>query len=151
MRYLIMALIFLPSLAHSGRVTELYCEKAQAEAVQSQPSFPVIKDASTALMAHMAEYRNGICDIRQRYLINSSLVAAIVVQENRKNGQAITEKMVREFFSTDKAKNYTSEKLRAKVRQEMREALSIPGVRISVEVEVVGPMESFDFVIQSNR
>lgn len=151
MRYLVIALVFIPSLAHSDRVTEVYCEKFKAEAIQSQPKLPIIKDASTALMTNMAEYQHGICDIRQRYLINSSLVAAIVVQESRKNGQAITEKMVREYFMTDKALGDTSDKLRSKVGQEMREALRIPGVKISVEVEVVGPMKSFDFVIDSKN
>jgi hypothetical protein len=146
-----MALVFIPSLAHSSRVTEVYCEKVKAEAIQSQPNFPIIKDASTALMANMAEYKSGICDIRQRYLINSSLVAAVVVRESRKNGQAITEKMVREYFTTDKARDETKSKLRSKVQHEMREALSIPDVRIAVEVEVVGPMESFDMVIESNK
>jgi hypothetical protein len=102
-------------------------------------------------MANMAEYKSGICDIRQRYLINSSLVAAVVVRESRKNGQAITEKMVREYFTTDKARDETKSKLRSKVQHEMREALSIPDVRIAVEVEVVGPMESFDMVIESNK
>lgn len=151
MRYFFMALVFIPSLAHSSRVTEVYCEQVKAEAIQSESNFPVIKDASTAMMAHMAEYKNGICDIRQRYLINSSLVAAVVVRESRKNGQAITEKMVREYFTTDKARDETKSKLRSKVQHEMREALSIPDVRIAVEVEVVGPMESFDIVIESNK
>jgi len=148
MRYIFMVLVFLPSLAYSDRVTEVFCEKVKAEAIQNQPSLPIIKDASTAMMANMAEYQQGTCNIRQRYLINSSLVAAIMVRESRKNGQAITEKMVREYFTTDKARDDISNKLKSKIRQEMREALRIGDVKISVEAEVVGPMDSFDFVIE---